>query len=66
MHQKIRDYKIITRGMWMQEIEKLKILQSERESFKSRTKQKEQEKKAENQTETTCPECGSRAACPRP
>ncbi|MFA4860040.1 transcription initiation factor IIB [Methanoregula sp.] len=44
----------------MQEIEKIKILQSQRESFKSRTKQKEQEKKAENQTETTCPECGGR------
>lgn len=44
----------------MQEIETLKILQSQRESFKSRTKQREQEKKAENQTETTCPECGGR------
>jgi transcription initiation factor TFIIB len=44
----------------MQEIEKLKILQSQRESFKSRTVQKEQEKKAESQTETTCPECGGR------
>ncbi|MGA2916918.1 transcription initiation factor IIB [Methanoregula sp.] len=44
----------------MQEIEQLKVLQSQRESFKSRTKQKEQEKKAENQTETTCPECGGR------
>ena len=54
------DYKIITRGMWMQEIEKLKVLQSARESLKSRTKQKEQERKAENQTETACPECGSR------
>ena len=42
----------------MQEIEKLKVLQSERESLKSRTKQIEQEKKAENQTETICPECG--------
>ncbi|MCK9632528.1 MAG: transcription initiation factor IIB [Methanoregula sp.] len=44
----------------MQEIEKLKVLQSERESFKSRTKVREQEKKAESQTETTCPECGNR------
>jgi transcription initiation factor TFIIB len=44
----------------MQEIEKLKILQSQRESFKSRTKLRELEKKAENQTETTCPECGGR------
>jgi len=44
----------------MQEIEQLKILQTERESFKLRTKQREQEKKAENQTETTCPECGGR------
>jgi len=44
----------------MQEIETLKTLQTERESFKLRTKQREQEKKAENQTETTCPECGSR------
>jgi transcription initiation factor TFIIB len=46
--------------MWMQEIEKLKVLQSEREALKSRTKQRVQEKNAENQTETTCPECGSR------
>ncbi|MGB7788240.1 transcription initiation factor IIB [Methanoregula sp.] len=44
----------------MQEIEQLKVLQTERESFKLRTKQREQEKKAENQTETTCPECGGR------
>jgi len=44
----------------MQEIEQLRVLQSQRESFKSRTKQKEQEKKAESQTETICPECGSR------
>ena len=44
----------------MQEIEKLKILQTQRESFKSRTKLRELEKKAENQTETTCPECGGR------
>jgi transcription initiation factor TFIIB len=44
----------------MQEIEQLKVLQTQRESFKLRTVQKEQEKKAENQTETTCPECGSR------
>ena len=44
----------------MQEIERLKVLQSDRESLKSRTKQKEQKKKAENQTETVCPECGSR------
>jgi transcription initiation factor TFIIB len=44
----------------MQEIEQLKVLQSERESFRSRTKQREQEKKAENQTETICPECGGR------
>jgi transcription initiation factor TFIIB len=43
----------------MQEIEQLKVLQSERESFRSRTKQREQEKKAESQTETICPECGS-------
>ena len=33
----------------MQEIEKLKVLQTDRESLKSRTKQKETEKKAENQ-----------------
>jgi len=46
--------------MWMQEIEKLKVLQYERESLKSRTKQRVQEKNAENQTETACPECGSR------
>jgi transcription initiation factor TFIIB len=44
----------------MQEIEQLKVLQSQRESFKSRTKQREQEKKAESQTETICPECGGR------
>jgi transcription initiation factor TFIIB len=44
----------------MQEIEKLKVLQSERESFKTRTKQRVLEKNAENQTETACPECGSR------
>jgi transcription initiation factor TFIIB len=44
----------------MQEIEKLKVLQSEREALKSCSKQKEQEKNAENQTETACPECGSR------
>ncbi|PKG33216.1 TFIIB-type zinc ribbon-containing protein, partial [Methanoregula sp.] len=44
----------------MQEIEKLKTLQSEREALKARTKQKEQEKKAENHTETVCPECGGR------
>ena len=44
----------------MQEIEKLKTLQTEREALKSRTKQKEHEKKAENHTETVCPECGSR------
>ena len=44
----------------MQEIEKLKTLQTEREALKSRTKQKETEKKAENHTETVCPECGSR------
>lgn len=44
----------------MQEIEQLKVLQSQRESFKTRTKQIEQEKKAESQTETICPECGSR------
>ena len=42
----------------MQEIEKLKTLQTEREALKSRTKQKETEKKAENHTETVCPECG--------
>src|SRR5208337_3598390 len=46
--------------MWMQEVEKLKVLQSEREALKSRTKQKEHEKKAENHTETVCPECGGR------
>jgi transcription initiation factor TFIIB len=44
----------------MAEIEQLKVLQNQRESFKSRMKQNELEKKAENQTETTCPECGSR------
>lgn len=36
----------------MQEVEKLKLLQSEREALKSRIKVKEQEKKAENHTET--------------
>ena len=40
----------------MQEIEKLKVLQSEREALKLRTKGKETEKKAENHTETVCPE----------
>ena len=44
----------------MQEVEKLKLLQTEREALKSRIKVKEQEKKAENHTETVCPECGSR------
>ncbi len=44
----------------MQEIEKIKVLQSDRESLKSRTKQKERQKNAENATETVCPECGSR------
>jgi ribosomal protein S27E len=46
--------------MWMQEIEKVKVLQSEREALKLRTKGKETEKKAENHTETVCPECGGR------
>jgi len=46
--------------MWMQEIEKLKVLEYERESLKSRTQQRVHEKNAENQTETICPECGSR------
>ena len=40
----------------MQEVEKLKVLQSEREALKLRTKGKEVEKKAENHTETVCPE----------
>jgi len=44
----------------MQEVEKLKVLQSEREALKLRTKGKETEKKAENHTETVCPECGGR------
>lgn len=44
----------------MQEIEQLRVLQSQRESFKTRTKQIAQEKKAESQTETICPECGGR------
>ena len=44
----------------MQEIEQLKVLQSQRESFKSRSIQRVLEKKAESQTETICPECGSR------
>jgi len=44
----------------MQEIEKLKLLQRDRESFKSRINVKELEKKAENLTETVCPECGGR------
>ena len=44
----------------MQEVEKLKLLQTEREALKSRIKVKEQEKKAENHTETVCPECGGR------
>ncbi len=46
----------------MQEVEKLKILQNEREALKNRLKDrvKEHEKKAENHTETVCPECGSR------
>ena len=51
---------MLTRRMWMQEIEKIKVLQSDRESLKSRTKQKELERKAENATETACPEYGSR------
>jgi len=42
------------------EVEKLKVLQSEREALKTRIKQKEHEKKAENHTETVCPECGGR------
>ena len=44
----------------MTEVEKLKTLQNEREALKTRTKQKETEKKAENHTETVCPECGGR------
>ena len=48
----------------MQEIEKLKVLQSEREALKLRTKGKEIEKKAENHTETVCPECGGRQTGP--
>lgn len=46
----------------MQEVEKLKILQNEREALKNRVKErvKEHEKKAEDHTETVCPECGSR------
>ena len=50
----------------MPEIEKLKVLQTERESLKSRTKQKEKEKKAENHTETVCPEVWQPPTCPRP
>ena len=48
--------------MAMQEVEKLKILQNEREALKNRVKErvKEHEKKAEDHTETVCPECGSR------
>ena len=48
----------------MQEVEKLKVLQSEREALKSRTKQKEHEKKAENHTETVCPGMWRQAARP--
>jgi len=46
----------------MQEVEKLKILQNEREALKNRLKErvKEHEKKAEDHTETVCPECGGR------
>ena len=46
----------------MQEVEKLKILQTEREALKARIKErvKEHEKKAEDHTETVCPECGGR------
>jgi ribosomal protein S27E len=44
------------------EVEKLKILQNEREALKQRLKErvKEHEKKADDHTETVCPECGSR------
>ncbi|MDD3111896.1 MAG: TFIIB-type zinc ribbon-containing protein, partial [Methanofollis liminatans] len=46
----------------MAEIEKLKMLQSEREALKkrSRTAVTEQVKKREEATENVCPECGSR------
>lgn len=48
--------------MSVQEVEKLKILQTEREALRNRLKErvKEHEKKAEDYTETVCPECGSR------
>ena len=45
----------------MQEIEKLKQLQSQREALKKRTSQVEKEqKKKEESSKTVCPECGSR------
>ncbi len=44
----------------MQEIEKLRILQSQREAFRNRSKVVERERKTEEHTETVCPECESR------
>ena len=45
----------------MQEVEKVKLLQSEREALKKRALQvKETERKSEEYGETICPECGSR------
>ncbi len=44
----------------MQEIEKLRILQSQREAFRNRSKVVERERKTEEHTETVCPECKSR------
>jgi transcription initiation factor TFIIB len=46
----------------MQEIEKVKMLQSEREALKKRAMQsvKETERKSEEYSESVCPECGSR------
>ena len=45
-----------------EEIEKLRTLQKEREALKNRLTGKvtEKQKKIENQTESQCPECGSK------
>jgi transcription initiation factor TFIIB len=45
-----------------EEIEKLRTLQKEREALKNRLvgKVAEKQKRVENQTESQCPECGSR------
>ncbi|MBQ4415876.1 MAG: transcription initiation factor IIB, partial [Methanomicrobium sp.] len=46
----------------MQEIEKLKQLQSQREALRKRSVEQveKQQKKPEEKTKTVCPECGSR------